>query len=300
MQQSLDEDKEISMEIGEEELKVQSREQGRLRQGSPHLRAVQGSIAEGVAMGRFRRGLGVAALVITLGFAVPRTDLGLPQSTPPARLPADPYRQARERLVHDEIEARGVHDPRVLAAMRKVPRHLFVAPDQQAHAYDDSPLHIGFGQTISEPYLVGFMTEALELKPSDRVLEIGTGSGFQAAVLAELVREVYTIEIVEPLAKAADERLRRLGYTNVQVRAGDGYRGWPEAAPFDAIILTAAPPDRVPPPLVEQLREGGCLVAPVGGSEQDLTRFRRTAKGITEEVLLPVRFVPMTGEAQKP
>ena len=212
----------------------------------------------------------------------------------------DDYRQARERLVREEIEARGVRDPRVLAAMRKVPRHLFVEPAQQAHAYDDSPLHIGFGQTISEPYLVAFMTEALELKPTDRVLEIGTGSGFQAAVLAELVHDVYTIEIVEPLAKAADERLKRLGYSNVHVRAGDGYRGWPEAAPFDAIILTAAPPDRVPPPLIDELKEGGRLVAPVGGSEQDLTLLRRTAHGVTERVLLPVRFVPMTGEAQKP
>jgi protein-L-isoaspartate(D-aspartate) O-methyltransferase len=226
--------------------------------------------------------------------------LALQKSAEPASASADEYRQARERFVHEEIEGRGVHDPRVLAAMRKVPRHLFVPPNQQKDAYVDSPLFIGYGQTISEPYLVAFMTEALEVKPQDRVLEIGTGSGFQAAVLAELAREVYTIEILEPLAKTAEERLRRLGYSNVQVRAGDGYRGWPEAAPFDAIILTAAPPERVPPPLLEQLREGGRLVAPVGGSEQELIRDRRTAKGVTEEVLLPVRFVPMTGEAQKP
>jgi protein-L-isoaspartate(D-aspartate) O-methyltransferase len=223
----------------------------------------------------------------------------LQKSGEPASAPADEYRQERERFVHEEIEARGVHDARVLAAMRKVPRHLFVPPDQQKYAYIDSPLFIGYSQTISEPYLVAYMTEALELKPQDRVLEIGTGSGFQAAVLAELVREVYTIEIVEPLAKSAEERLRRLGYANVHVRAGDGYRGWPEAAPFDAIILTAAPP-QVPPPLIEQLRQGGRLVAPVGGSLQDLVRIRRTAQGTTEEVLLPVRFVPMTGEAQKP
>jgi protein-L-isoaspartate(D-aspartate) O-methyltransferase len=244
--------------------------------------------------------LRLAVLSTVFGAVLPRTYPALQKSAAPVSASADEYQQARERLVHDEIEARGVRDARVLAAMRKVPRHLFVPPDQQKSAYVDSPLFIGFSQTISEPYLVAFMTEALELKPHDRVLEIGTGSGYQAAVLAEVAEEVYTIEIVEPLAKAADERLRRLGYSNVQVRAGDGYRGWPEAAPFDAIILTAAPPQRVPPPLVEQLREGGRLVAPVGGSEQDLIRVRRKANGTTEEVLLPVRFVPMTGEAQKP
>jgi protein-L-isoaspartate(D-aspartate) O-methyltransferase len=244
--------------------------------------------------------LSLAALVSAFGAFLPRAYLALQKSAEPVSASADEYQQARERLVHEEIEARGVRDARVLAAMRKVPRHLFVPPDQQKNAYVDSPLFIGYSQTISEPYVVAFMTEALELKPHDRVLEIGTGSGYQAAVLAELTQEVYTIEIVEPLAKTAEERLRRLGYSNVHVRAGDGYRGWPEAAPFDAIILTAAPPQRVPPPLLEELREGGRLIAPVGGSEQDLIRVRRTAKGVTEEVLLPVRFVPMTGEAQKP
>jgi protein-L-isoaspartate(D-aspartate) O-methyltransferase len=184
--------------------------------------------------------------------------------------------------------------------MRKVPRHLFVPLDQQKYAYVNSPLFIGYSQTITEPYLVAFMTEALEVKPHDRVLEIGTGSGYQAAILAELAQEVYTIEIVQPLATQAEERLRRLGYSNVHARAGDGYRGWPEAAPFDAIVLTAAPPERVPPPLIEQLREDGRLVAPVGGLEQELIRLHRKPKGLTEEVLLPVRFVPMTGEAQKP
>lgn len=213
---------------------------------------------------------------------------------------AHEYQQARERMVHDEIEARGVHDARVLTAMRKVPRHLFVPPAQQSEAYADLPLHIGYGQTITEPYLVAFMIAALELKPHDRVLEIGTGSGYQAAVLAELVREVYTVEIVEPLAKRAEERLRHLGYSNVHVRLGDGYRGWPEAAPFDAIVLTAAPPERVPPPLLNQLRQGGRLISPVGGSEQDLILLYRAATGVKEQVLLPVRFVPMTGEAQKP
>jgi protein-L-isoaspartate(D-aspartate) O-methyltransferase len=249
---------------------------------------------------RFRLWLSLTTLVLLVGSTSPREHLALQSGAEPITASGDEYRQARERFVHDEIEGRGIRDPRVLAAMRKVPRHLFVQPDQQKNAYVDAPLHIGFGQTITEPYLVAFMTEALELKPTDRVLEIGTGSGYQAAVLAELAHEVFTIEIVEPLAKAADERLRSLGYTNVHVRAGDGYAGWPAAAPFDAIILTAAPPVRVPPPLIQQLREGGRLVAPVGATYQDLTRLRRTVKGATEETLLPVRFVPMTGEAQKP
>jgi len=249
---------------------------------------------------RFWAWLSLAVLASVFGSGLPSAHFAFQKSAASVSAPADEYQQARERFVHEEIESRGIRDARVLAAMRKVPRHLFVSPDQQKSAYEDSPLFIGYQQTISEPYLVAFMTEALELKPHDRVLEIGTGSGYQAAILAELTDQVYTIEIVEPLAKSAEERLRRLGYSNVQVRTGDGYRGWPEAAPFDAIILTAAPPQRVPPPLVEQLREGGRLIAPVGGSEQDLTRIRRTVKGTTEEVLLPVRFVPMTGEAQKP
>jgi protein-L-isoaspartate(D-aspartate) O-methyltransferase len=207
-------------------------------------------------------------------------------------------RQARQRMVEEQIVARGVRDARVLAAMRKIPRHLFVPPQMLPYAYADEPLPIGHGQTISQPYIVAFMSEALELKPQDRVLEIGTGSGYQAAVLAELTGEVYSIEIVEPLGKEAAERLKRLGYTNVKVRIGDGYRGWPEAAPFDAIMVTAAP-DRVPPALIEQLREGGRLVLPVGRFFQDLVRIRRTPKGTQQETLLPVRFVPMVGEAEK-
>jgi protein-L-isoaspartate(D-aspartate) O-methyltransferase len=216
----------------------------------------------------------------------------------PLQSPSDEYTAAREQMVREQMEARGIRDPRVLAALRKVPRHLFVPPEEQGEAYDDYPLAIGHGQTISQPYIVAYMTEALELKPRDRVLEIGTGSGYQAAVLAELVAEVYSIEIVEPLAKQAEARLRRLGYSKVQVRAGDGYRGWPEAAPFDAIIVTAAP-GHVPQPLVDQLREGGRMVLPLGQWEQDLVRLRRTHEGIVREYLLPVRFVPMTGEAEK-
>ena len=212
--------------------------------------------------------------------------------------PSDEYKAAREEMVRNQIEARGIHDPRVLAALRKVPRHLFVPPEEQAEAYIDYPLAIEHGQSISQPYVVAFMTEALELRPRDRVLEIGTGSGYQAAILAELVAEVYTIEIIEPLAKKAEARLRLMGYTNVRVRAGDGYRGWPEAAPFDAIILTAAP-DHIPQPLVDQLREGGRMVLPLGLWDQELVRLRRSREGILRESLLPVRFVPMTGEAEK-
>jgi protein-L-isoaspartate(D-aspartate) O-methyltransferase len=207
-------------------------------------------------------------------------------------------RQARRGMVRQQIEARGVRDPRVLEAMRKVPRHLFVPPAMQAHAYADTPLPIGHGQTISQPYIVAFMSEAMQLKGGERVLEIGTGSGYQAAVLAELAREVYSVEIVEPLAREAEACLKYLGYTNIKLRVGDGYRGWPEAAPFDAIMVTAAP-DHIPPALLEQLAEGGRLILPVGSFFQELVRIRRTKDGTKRESLLPVRFVPMTGEAQK-
>ena len=219
-------------------------------------------------------------------------------NSPQVRHDDDSQRQARERMVREQIANRGVRDARVLAAMRKVPRHLFVPEEFQSSAYSDQPLPIGHRQTISQPYIVAFMSEAMELKPQDRVLEIGTGSGYQAAILAELVREVYSIEIVEPLGNEAAVRLKDLGYERVKLRIGDGYRGWPEAAPFDAIIVTAAP-DHVPPALVEQLREGGRLVLPVGSFAQDLLRVRRTAKGVVQENLLPVRFVPMVGEAEK-
>ncbi len=206
------------------------------------------------------------------------------------------HREAREHMVKWQIQARGVHDARVLAAMRKVPRHLFVPPDRQSQAYADWPLPIGHSQTISQPYIVAFMTEALELKAEDRVLEIGTGSGYQAAVLSEIAKEVYSIEIVDALGRTAADRLSQLGYSNVHVRIGDGYRGWPEQAPFDAIMVTAAP-EHVPHPLIEQLRIGGRLVLPVGRWNQELVRVRRTPKGVEKETLLPVRFVPMTGEA---
>lgn len=210
--------------------------------------------------------------------------------------PDDAQARQRARMVERQIAARDVHDPRVLEAMRKVPRHLFVPPEQAAHAYEDMPLPIGLGQTISQPYIVALMTQLADPRPGDRVLEIGTGSGYQAAVLAELVSEVYTIEIVEPLAAEATHRLQELGYDNVQVRAGDGYAGWPEHAPFDIVMLTAAP-EQVPQPLLDQLKPGGRLVAPVGSQllGQELRLIRKRADGTLRTTrIAPVRFVPFT------
>jgi len=203
----------------------------------------------------------------------------------------------RERMVENQIEERGVSDARVIKAMGKVPRHEFVPARLRGVAYNDHPLPIGDGQTISQPYIVAFMTEALQLQPGDKVLEVGTGSGYQAAVLAEIAEEVYTIEILPELARSAEERLKRLGYGKVNVRAGDGYYGWPEAAPFDAIVVTAAP-DAVPPRLVEQLKEGGRMVIPVGEqwSGQELIRLTKKGGKMETEKLLPVRFVPLTGD----
>jgi protein-L-isoaspartate(D-aspartate) O-methyltransferase len=195
---------------------------------------------------------------------------------------------------------RSVTNARVLAAMGKVPRHELVPETVRAQAYRDSPLPIGHGQTISQPYIVAYMTEQLDPKPTDRILEVGTGSGYQAAVLAELVAKVYTIEIIEDLAKRAKADLQRLGYTNVNVRAGDGYQGWPEAAPFDAVIVTCAP-ERVPEPLVEQLKEGGRIVIPVGPLwAQELVVLRKQQGKLEHHAVLPVRFVPMTGEVTRP
>lgn len=203
----------------------------------------------------------------------------------------------RDDMVMSQIEARGVRDARVLAAMRQVPRHEFMPRDLAPYAYEDQPLPIGFAQTISQPYIVAFMTETLQLRGGEKVLEIGTGSGYQAAVLAALGCEVFSIEIVAPLAERAGATLRRLGY-KTQVRAGDGYRGWPEAAPFDRVIVTAAP-DHVPQPLLEQLAVGGIMVLPVGGDDQQLIVLHKTAAGVERREVLPVRFVPMTGEAQR-
>ncbi len=212
--------------------------------------------------------------------------------------PPDPLTSARERMVRSQIAIRGVADPRVLAAMRRVPRHEFVPEAQRSRAYEDHPLPIGEGQTISQPYIVAYMAELARIPERGRVLEIGTGSGYGAAVLAEIAAEVYTIEILEPLAERAREDLGRTGYGRVHVRCGDGYRGWEEAAPFDAILLTAAAPE-VPRPLLEQLRLGGVLVMPVGEAEQRLLVVTRTEEGFDERLDLRVRFVPMTGEVRR-
>lgn len=204
----------------------------------------------------------------------------------------------RERMVAEQIVARGVSDSLVVRAMLSVPRHRFV-PDAVARlAYTDGPLPIGFEQTISQPFIVALMTELLGLRGGERVLEVGTGSGYQAAVLSEIAGEVYSIEIVEPLAELAAARLGSLGCSNVTVKAGDGYRGWPERAPFDAVIVTAAP-DHVPEALVAQLREGGRLVIPVGEVAQELLLITKTEDGSRTRRVIPVRFVPMTGEAME-
>lgn len=208
------------------------------------------------------------------------------------------YSGLRERMVAEQIAARGIGDGRVLAAMRKVPRHLFVPEPVRSQAYEDHPLPIGEGQTISQPYVVALMTLAIAPQADMRVLEVGTGSGYQAAILAELSRSVYTIEIVETLGKRA-AALLAARYPNVHVRIGDGYRGWPEEAPFDAIIVTCSPTE-VPPPLVEQLREGGRMVIPVGERGiQELVLLTRQAGRLVRESILPVRFVPMVDSRGK-
>jgi protein-L-isoaspartate(D-aspartate) O-methyltransferase len=213
--------------------------------------------------------------------------------------PASDFTAERQRMVQQQLMPRGINDGRVLAAMAKVPREEFVPPDSREASYADGPLPIGYGQTISQPYIVAFMTEELRPKPSDRVLEIGTGSGYQAAILAELVKEVYTVEIVEPLAKNAETTLQRLGYKNVHVKVGDGYRGWPEYAPFDAITVTCAP-DHVPQQLTDQLKDGGRMIIPVGGRfAQELYLLEKRNGQLKESAVLPVRFVPMVGETPK-
>ena len=237
-------------------------------------------------MRRMRR---LAAAILLCGRAVSAVEQGAAGE--------DPTAEARLRMVSEQIEARGVHDPRVLSAMRRVPRHELVPRSLRDQAYEDHPLPIGAGQTISQPYVVAAMTEALGLSGDERVLEVGTGSGYQAAVLSLLCRQVYSIEIVPELAERARADLARLGYTNVEVRQGDGWRGWPEHAPFDAIVVTAAP-EQIPPDLIAQLAVGGRLVIPVGRYEQSLLLVRKTEAGIEREELFGVRFVPMRGEAE--
>jgi protein-L-isoaspartate(D-aspartate) O-methyltransferase len=212
--------------------------------------------------------------------------------------PKGDYKAMREKMVETQIKARGVKDPRVISALLKVERHRFVLEDYLNSAYADQPLPIGEGQTISQPYIVALMTELLELKENEKVLEIGTGSGYQAAILAELAKEVYTIEIIESLASTAKKRLSELGYQNIRVKAGDGYLGWPEAAPFDAIIITASP-DHIPKPLLDQLKEGGRMVVPVGTYAQELKKIVKRSGKIETTGIISVIFVPMTGEGVK-
>ena len=201
-------------------------------------------------------------------------------------------------MVERQLRARGIDDPRTLRAMAKVPRERFVPKELESRAYQDNPLPIGFGQTISQPYIVAFMTQELKPKPTDRVLEIGTGSGYQAAVLSELVAQVYTIEIVRPLAQRAAVVLQALGYKNVLVKGGDGYKGWPEYAPFDSVIVTAAP-DHVPQPLIEQLKEGGRMLIPVGKSHaQRLYTYEKRGKQLVQTGAIPVKFVPLTRDRE--
>ena len=228
-----------------------------------------------------------------------------PERPPPSEVAAaadvpaasDSLEAEREAMVERQIRARGIEDAAVLEALREVPRHAFVPPDVRPLAYRDRPLPIGYDQTISQPYIVAYMTEMAEIAPGDTVLEIGTGSGYQAAVLGELASAVYTIEIVPELAARADSTLEALGYGNVHVRAGNGYGGWPEHAPFDAIVVTAAPTE-VPQTLVDQLAVGGRMVIPVGDMYQEMTVIEKTPEGVAERQTIPVRFVPMTGEPE--
>jgi protein-L-isoaspartate(D-aspartate) O-methyltransferase len=209
------------------------------------------------------------------------------------------YAASAGAMVERQLRSRGIVDPRTLQAMTKVPREKFVPKELRNSAYDDRPLPIGYGQTISQPFIVGFMTQQLRPKPTDRVLEIGTGSGYQAAVLGELVAEVYTIEIVRPLAQQSEVLLRELGYKNVHVKAGDGYKGWPEHAPFDAIIVTAAP-DHVPQPLVDQLKEGGRMIIPVGKTyAQRLFLLEKRDGQVKQTADIPVKFVPLTRDPEE-
>lgn len=216
-------------------------------------------------------------------------------TNPPSR---DSFEADRTSMVLKQLRSRDISDEKVLVAMAKVPRHLFVPSALRSMAYSDGPLPIGFEQTISQPYIVAYMTQALELKSGAKVLEIGTGSGYQAAVLGEIAGEVFTIEIVPELAKSAEEILGRLGYRNVHIRSGDGYQGWPDKAPFEAIIVTAAP-DHIPQPLIDQLAPGGRLVIPVGTGNQEMMILTRTSGGVVSRRTIAVRFVPMTGEAEK-
>jgi protein-L-isoaspartate(D-aspartate) O-methyltransferase len=258
-----------------------------------------------------------AAVVLTLAFSAlpiaafggsPESPSGGTGQSPGAETAAEnpgdsasvDYGEERRQMVRRQIEDRGVQDTQVLQAMRSVPRHRFVSEGRESQAYADRPLPIGQGQTISQPYIVAYMTEVLELEAGDRVLEIGTGSGYQAAVLAEITDQVYSIEIIDELADQAGRRLEQLGYDEVRTRRGDGYYGWEEAAPFDAIIVTAAA-GHIPPPLIDQLKPDGRMVIPIGGTYevQSLMLVRKQDGGVSTKRLMPVRFVPMTGAVRE-
>jgi protein-L-isoaspartate(D-aspartate) O-methyltransferase len=260
--------------------------------------------------GRSMAGLNRAQIVLTIGAALaglsagcsavgpaahPSPSTSISRATGPSAQSSDPYAEARDRLVQDGLIGWGITDPAVLSVMGRVPRHEFVPEDYLEQAYENHPLPIGYGQTISQPYIVALMTQELQVEEGDRVLEIGTGSGYQAAVLAELGVEVYTIEIITPLEEAAGARLESLGYSGIDIRNGDGYDGWPDEAPFDGILVTAAP-DHIPPPLLDQLAVGGILVIPVGpvGDYQELWKVTRIGLDQYESVSLGgVRFVPL-------
>ncbi|MBY0550750.1 MAG: protein-L-isoaspartate(D-aspartate) O-methyltransferase [Candidatus Obscuribacterales bacterium] len=240
-----------------------------------------------------RRQVAVRTVVVA-GLATVLTSCGAHRAQDSAN---DEFTEMRKQMVARQIVAREVSDKRVILAMEQVPRHHFVPSEVQAQSYEDYPLPIGMDQTISQPYIVAFMCEQLKLKPGEKVLEIGTGSGYQAAVLSKLAKDVYSIEILEAMGKRAADTLRELGYANVHARIGDGYAGWPEEAPFDAIVVTAAP-DHIPRALIDQLAPGGRLLVPVGKNLQSLERVTKDSAGkVSRETLLPVRFVPMTGAA---
>jgi len=244
----------------------------------------------------------MAGLLLTLAAGDCKQSPGTAAKGKEPNMSTDPEQRLakkREDMVKHQIEDRGVKDQLVLQAMRKVPRHRFVPEDFVPEAYNDYPLPIGHNQTISQPYIVAFMTEQLALKGGEKVLEVGTGSGYQAAVLAEIAAEVFSIEIICELADSAEQRLKALGYKNISVRCGDGYQGWPDQAPFDAIIVTAAP-EKIPKPLLDQLKPGGRMIIPVGTLAQELVLVSKLKDGRFEEKnVLPVRFVPMKGEVEK-
>jgi protein-L-isoaspartate(D-aspartate) O-methyltransferase len=238
-----------------------------------------------------RRPCALAAALALLGALAPEVPAACAQAP-------DDFADRRARMVEEQIRARGIQRPEVLSAMAEVPRHLFAPEADLATAYADRPLAIGYGQTVSQPYVVALMTSLADLDPGDRVLEIGTGSGYHTAVLSRVAGRVFSIEIIEPMAREAARRLARLGAHNVELRVGDGYQGWAEEGPFDAIVLTAAPP-KIPQPLIDQLRIGGRMVVPVGGTIQDLQVLTRTAEGLEKRTVIPVRLQPMTGQVRE-